>query len=795
MATAKDGSVVRLSDVATVNDGFADLRTEVRVNGKDGVVFSIRKQSGKNTVEVSDAVKAKLAAIEGTFPEGWTAAPIIDLSRFIQNSVEQVEEHIVLGGLMAILIILVFMMDLRSTLISAVALPTSVIGTFFAMYLLDFTLNMMSLLALSLAIGLLIDDAVVVRENIFKHIERGKPPMQAALDGTQEVALSVFATTLTIVAVFMPVAFVGGMVGQFFRQFGITISVAVMISLFVAFTLDPMLSSRFSKVKHPGDKDHFHALKAPFEWVFQQMELTYAAMLDWSLRNKLLVAGLSIGSIVVMGWASSLMGSEFVNSEDRGQFVVEAELPAGTGLAETSRLSDAAERQMLEHPQVTTVYSTIGVDGEPNKVKWRVVTTAKTERNVNIQDIKAAGRAAALTIPGARVTAADPPFVEGAATEAPIMINVQGDTYPEIEGATRKIEDILRRTTGVSDIQVRYSPGRPELQVKVDRQLAADRGLSLAEIAMALRTAMDGSEAGNLRDKDNEIPIVVRLSEDYRQDASALSNLTLQSRSGPVKLGDIARFERLEGPQVIERENRKRQITIWATPIGRPLGDVAAEFEPAIKKAELGPVNVTYDGQLKMMHETNTNMLLALLLGVVFIYLVLASQFESFIHPLTIMLTLPLALVGGVLGLFLTKNTMAMGAMIGIVLLMGLVTKNAILLIDRAIVRVRDHGESPAQAVREAGPERLRPILMTSAAMVLGMLPTAVSNVEGSEFRAPMAIAVIGGVVSSTLLSLIVVPVFYLAIENSKALLSRKVFRRNKRKPEVADVSGLASAE
>lgn len=795
VATAKDGSVVRLSDVASVDDGFADLRTQVRVNGKDGVVFSIRKQSGKNTVEVSDGVKAKLAAIEGDFPQGWTAAPIIDLSRFIKDSVKQVEEHIALGGLMAVLVILVFMMDLRSTLISAIALPTSVIGTFFAMYLLGFTLNMMSLLALSLAIGLLIDDAVVVRENIFKHIERGKPPMQAALDGTQEVALSVFATTLTIVAVFMPVAFVGGMVGQFFRQFGITISVAVMISLFVAFTLDPMLSSRFSKVKHPGEKDRFAALKAPFEWIFQQMEQTYAAMLEWSLRHKLLVAGLSLGSMVVMGWASSLMGSEFVNSEDRGQFVVESELPAGTGLAETSRLSDMAERQLLEHPQVTTVFSTIGVDGESNKVKWRVVTTPKDQRNVNIQDIKAAGRAAALTIPGARVTAADPPFVEGAATEAPIMINVQGDNYPEIEAASRKIEDILRRTPGVSDIQVRYSPGRPELQVKVDRQQAADRGLSLAEVAMALRTAMDGSEAGNLRDKDNEVPIVVRLSEDYRQDASALANMTLQSPSGPVKLGDIARFERLEGPQVIERENRKRQITIWATPIGRPLGDVAAEFEPAIAKADLGPVTVDYDGQIRMMHETNTNMLLALLLGVVFIYLVLASQFESFIHPLTIMLTLPLALVGGVLGLFLTKNTMAMGAMIGIVLLMGLVTKNAILLIDRAIVRVRDQGESPAQAVREAGPERLRPILMTSAAMVLGMLPTAVSNAEGSEFRAPMAIAVIGGVVSSTLLSLIVVPVFYLAIENTKASLARKLWRRNRHDPAAADVSGLASAE
>ncbi len=795
VATARDGSVVRLRDVATVDNGFAEMRTQVRVNGRDAVTFSIRKQSGKNTVEVSDAVKAKIASLESSLPDGVTVAPIIDLARFIKNSVNQVEEHIVLGGLMAVLMILIFMMDLRSTLISAVALPTSVIGTFFVMYLLGFTLNMMSLLALSLAIGLLIDDAVVVRENIFKHIERGKSPMQAALDGTSEVALSVLATTLTIVAVFMPVAFVEGMVGQFFRQFGITISVAVVISLFVAFTLDPMLSSRFSKVMVPGERDRFAWLKAPFVWVFQQMEDTYAAMLDWALRRKILVALFAVGSMVFMGYIASLMGSEFVNSEDRGQYVVEAELPAGTGLAETMRLSDVAEKKLLENPEVTTLFSTLGVDGEPNKVRWRVVTTPKPERDVNIQVLKAAGREAALLIPDARVTATDPPFVEGAATEAPIMINVRGDDYPDIEAAAHEIENILKSTPGVADIQVRYSPGRPELQVQLDRQRAADRGLSLAEMAMALRTAMEGTEAGNLHTDDGEIPIKVQLREEYRTDASALANLTLQTRTGPVKLSDVANFNRVAGPQVIERENRKRQITIWATPIGRPLGDVAREFQPAIAEADLGPVSVVYDGQLRLMNETNTNMALALLLGVVFIYLVLASQFESFIHPLTIMLTLPLALVGGVVGLFLTNNTMAMGAMIGIVLLMGLVTKNAILLVDRAIVRVRDHGEPPAQAIREAGPERLRPILMTSAAMVLGMLPTAVSNVEGSEFRAPMAIAVIGGVVSSTLLSLIVVPVFYLAIENLKGWLRRKLGRSKSSASPAGGADALASAE
>jgi hydrophobe/amphiphile efflux-1 (HAE1) family protein len=801
VATARDGSAVRLRDVADVIDGFEDQTTLVRVNGTEAVTFEVRKQSGQNTVEVAHAVKAKLAQIEKTFPKGMSTALLIDQSRFIEVELDSVQHHIVIGALMAVLIILVFMMDVRSTLISAVALPTSVIGTFFVMYLLGFTLNMMTLLALSLAIGLLIDDAVVVRENIFKHIERGKSPMQAALDGTQEVALSVFATTLTIIAVFLPVAFVKGMVGQFFRQFGITISAAVAISLFVAFTLDPMLSSRFSKTK-THERGAFDWLKAPFEWTLGQIERTYAAMLGWAVRHKLAVAGLSLASLVFMGWVTSLMGSEFVNSEDRGQFVVESELPAGTSLEQTSRLSAAAEAILLKNPEIQVLASTVGVDGEPNKVRWRIATTPKGDRSVKIGELKLEGRNAAQTIPGAKVTAADPPFVEGAATEAPIMINVRGAEFGEIEGAARTIEKILKATPGVSDIQVRYSPGRPELEVELDRQRAADHGLSVADVALGLRTAMEGEESGKLRSSGDEVPIRVRLNESYRADADALKNVTLQTPKGPVKLADVANFQRNEGPQVIERENRQRQITIWATPIGRPLGDVAREFQPAIARAALGQgISVAYDGQLRLMNETNENMAIALMLGVVFIYIVLASQFESFIHPLTIMLTLPLALVGGILGLFLTNNTMAMGALIGIVLLMGLVTKNAILLIDRAIVHVRDHGMTPFKAIVTAGPERLRPILMTSAAMVLGMLPTAVSNGEGSEFRAPMAIAVIGGVVSSTLLSLIVVPVFYLAIENLKRWLPdtvkklRSFAKRGRARASVTPPSAARAAE
>jgi len=774
VASAPDGSVVRLRDVANVIDGFEDQRVRVRVNGEEAVTLEVRKRSGQNTVAIAEAAKARMASLEKDFPKNIKASLIIDQARFIQAQVTQVEHDIVFGGVMAVLVILVFMLDLRSTLISAVALPTSVIGTFFFMYVLDYSLNMMTLLGLSLAIGLLIDDAVVVRENIFKHLEAGKPPMQAALDGTKEVALSVLATTLTIVAVFLPIAFVKGIVGQFFRQFGITISVAVVISLFVAFTLDPMLSARFSKDR--SKRDSFAWLKAPFEWGFRQIELTYKAVLHWSLSHKLIIGGLALGSLVFMVYIAKLTGQEFVNAEDRGQFILEAELPAGTSLSETARLTRSVEMEILQHPEFQVVFATLGEGDQANKVKWRVVASSKLERSATLAELKEMGRKAAQKLSNAKISVTDPPFVEGAVTEAPIMINVRGQEYPDIERVSTQIEKILKSTPGVGDIQVRYSPGRPELSVSVDRNRAADRGLSAAEVALALRTAVEGDEAGKLRQPGlkDDVPIKVRLDKSYRTDATAIANLTLATPRGPVKLGDVVHINRTDGPQVIERENRNRQITLWATPIGRPLGDVAAEFQPQIAKLALAPgMSIFYDGQLRLMNENNSNMAIALLLGVVFIYIVLASQFESFVHPLTIMVTLPLALVGGILALFLTNNTLAMGAIIGIVLLMGLVTKNAILLVDRAIVRVRDHGESPLQAILEAGPERLRPILMTSAAMVLGMWPTAVGNSEGSEFRAPMAIAVIGGVLSSTLLSLVVVPVFYLTIENLKGSISR----------------------
>jgi hydrophobic/amphiphilic exporter-1 (mainly G- bacteria), HAE1 family len=772
VAAAPDGSNVRLRDVAQVEDGSEESRTKIRVNGEPAVTFSVIKQSGTNTVGVSDDAKAKLATLEKNFPPGIKSALIVEEAKYIRENAHEVEIAIFFGGGMAILVILIFMLDIRSTLISAVALPTSVVSTFFVMWLFKFTFNMMTLLALSLAIGLLIDDAVVVRENISKHLERGVDPRKAAEEGTKEISLSVLATTLTIVAVFVPVAFMSGMVGQFFRQFGITICAAVVMSLFVAFTLDPMLSSRFSKAHVKGAVDPYARIKAPFLKVFEANENFYRRVLRWAVTHKLAVVLLGFGSCAGGCATTALNGSDFVNQEDRSQFVVNIEFPSGQRLEETARLTYEAETELVKDKRFTTVFSTIGVQGEINKVQWRVLTLPKSGRKEGINALKDVARQLLVKLPNAEVTVTDPPFVEGAIQDAQIMVQLRGSTYDDLAPLSRKFQGAMKGIPGMADVKVRYNPGAPELQVSVDRDKAARAGIPVATIAMAVRTAIEGDEAGKLRQGKDEIPIKVRLSPSDRASADDVLRMTMWTPNGPVSLRDLAVIDRGEGPNVIEREARERKILVTASTNGRSVGELAKDMQAAFDKIPLPPGSSWhFDGQIKDMNESNTSFLFAFAFAIVLIYIVLAAQFESLIHPVTIMVSLPLAFVGAFFALFGANVTLAMGSIIGMILLMGLVTKNAILLVDRAIIRVREHGETPLHAIQEAGPERLRPILMTSAAMILGMLPTALSNGEGSEFRAPMAIAVIGGVISSTLLSLVVVPVFYLLIEG----LRRKV--------------------
>lgn len=788
VAQSPSGTQIRLSDIATVTDGYADQRTKIRSNGKSAVAFEIQKQSGTNTVDVSKAIQKRLAEIGPELPKGYATAQILDTSEFILENTHEVEVAIVFGGAMAILVILFFMLDLRSTFISALALPTSVIGTFILLDALDFSLNMMTLLGLSLAIGLLIDDAVVVRESIFRRLEMGEDAKTAASKGTREIAFAVLATTLTVVAVFIPVAFMKGIVGQFFKQFGFTVAGAVLISMIVAFTLDPMLSATFAVKVDPHRRRSWPVRM--MEWLHAQVEEAYVMTLRLAVRHRILTVILAFGVFAGSLQLARLMGSEFVAPEDRGQYMVTVELPAGTSLEETERRTLPMEMRLLEDPRFVTIYSKLGPNMEVNKARLRVILTPKTERDVGQAELQEKTRAIiAEMLPDAKISIEPPAFVEGMEEGAPLQVQVRGMNQDRLERNAVAVRRMLDAIPGLSDVRIEYAPGKPEQMLSVDRTRAAELGVPMAMVARTLRTALDGEEAGNLRleeGESKEVKIRVRLQESDRLSVERLGTLPIATPKGFVPLSDLLSAEPSSGPQVIERQDRTRQIVVSGVPTTRSLGEILADLTPMLDAHDFGEDGYyRMEGQVKRMQETGEALGLALALAVLFIYLILAAQFESFVHPLTIMLSLPLAFVGAFVALFLVDASMSMGSNIGIILLMGLVTKNAILLVDAALVNQRA-GESAMDAVMDAGRRRLRPILMTSAAMILGMLPTAINQGAGSEFRSPMAIAVIGGVITSTILTLVVVPAVYLWVDAVLRLAARIKRRLSGRAAEVA---------
>jgi multidrug efflux pump subunit AcrB len=636
------------------------------------------------------------------------------------------------------------------------------------MYLLNYSLNQMTLLALSLAIGLLIDDAVVVREAITHRLEQGEDPVSAASNGTKDVGLAVLATTLALVAVFIPVAFMPGMVGQFLQQFGITISVAVLISLFISFTLDPMLSARLAKQRKVGEHHQENALARAIRGFLDESERVYARILRWVLGHKWLTAGITVLVMVVSFGAAKGLGVEFISPEDHSQFIVQLILPDEASLAQTEARVAEAEKLLQTIPEVKDVYSIVGDNGDVNKARIRVLTKEKHERTKGIQQIKDEARELLTpALVATRLNLQDPPVIDGLGGDFfPIMVRITGPELGHVHEEAERIAQILRDIPGTADVRVEFNPPKPELTIEIDRARAKDLGVSAAALAMQMRLAIGGDVAAKLREGVDETDIRVRLSERDRATPERVRQIQLATPKGLVPVTDVAKVELRDGPSVIEHENRQRQIAVFAQLKGAALGDVAKELRAKVAEKPLAPgYSLIYDGQMKMLTEQNDAFGTAFLLAFVFIYMVLASQFESLKHPFTIMVSLPLALVGALLGLFFGGFHVSMGAMIGIILLMGLVTKNAILLVDGALQYLRE-GDTVDEALMKAGPRRLRPILMTSAAMAIGMVPTAIGKGVGSEFRAPMAIAVIGGVITSTFLTLLVVPVVFAAMES-----------------------------
>jgi HAE1 family hydrophobic/amphiphilic exporter-1 len=786
LAPMPGGGAVRLEDVALVRETIAEPRTLIRTSGRDAVAVEVLKQPGSDTVRVSSRVKALLEELESELRHDFKATPLIDQSQLIRAYSEEVIIAIFFGGAMAILIILLFLLDLRGALISALALPTSVVGTFFAMWALGYSLNQLTLLALSLAIGLLIDDAVVVRESISRRLEAGEDPASAAREGTREIALAVLATTLTLVAVFVPVAFMGGLVGRFFRQFGLTITFAVLISLFVAFTLDPMLSSKLARPQQVGEEHAEGVATRTIRGALDALDRLFARALDYALRRQRSVAAAAALLFGVSLLAGSFLGTDFMSVEDRGQMVVNLEFPAGTRLSTTSERSAAAEAKVLALPGVTSLYAVIGPREEARRASWRINLTDKTERAEGIGAYKEKVRALLAELPQVRFSVSDPPTIEGLGDYPPIQMVVTGPDFGRLREEAELVAGALRAIRGTADVSIQDSPGKPELQVSVERDTAARLQIPAASIALQVRLATHGEIAGKLGEGDREAEVRVRLSSESRESSESLAEMKVVGPLGFVGLAQVASLKRGDGPGIIRRSQRERMIAVTANLApGADLGSVSSALRQRLAGRALPPgYRLRFEGQQLDMDEMSANMLMALGLGLVFIYMVLASQFESFIHPLTIMLSLPLALVGAILGLALTGNSLGMGAQIGITLLMGLVTKNAILLIDGALVHIRE-GDDALTAVRKASPRRLRPILMTSAAMILGMLPTALGRGMGSEFRAPMAIAVIGGVLSSTFLTLLMVPVVFLWVERARSIAAGFLVRKRVPQPQV----------
>jgi hydrophobe/amphiphile efflux-1 (HAE1) family protein len=769
------GKAVHLSEIASVEDGIKEQESLSRVNGKPAVGLSILKQSGSNTVRVADAIRKQIALISTELPPDLHITIARDNSTFIRESVNDVVFDIMYGGLLAVIVVYLFLANMRSTLISAIALPTSIIASFIIMYALNFTLNSMSLLALSLAVGLLIDDAIVVIENIYRHMQDGETAMEAAKAATSEIGLAVMATTFTIVAVFIPVAFMPGIVGRFFYEFGITVSVSVLVSLFVAFTLTPMLSSRWLKEEDEELTNEGSLLRRGLYWfnhAFTVMSAKYRNAIGWSLGHRKTVILGSLGVFILSFFLMRFLGSSFFPSMDQSEFVVVVTAAPGSSLAQTSRICESAESILQSRPEVITTLTTIGAGSDPvTKANILVKLVKKAERKKGVELLMEEARREVSRIPGATFGLQVPGGVGG--NQKAAIMSVRGENLNTLEKLAQQVEYIFRTTPGAADVENSLETSKPEVRLAIDREKASDLGINVGLIAQSARAMVDGYVATKYQEGDEQYDVRVRLN---KADRSSLENVramsiksTKDASNGQkilIPLGSVAEIQQGSGPSKINRWDRQREIRIDANLSGRLLGDVLGDIQKRTKAIPTPPgYSIGVVGLGEIQSESFANILMSLGLAIVFVYIVLASQFESYKYPFAIMLALPMSLIGAVFALIVFKSSISVMSLIGIIMLMGLVTKNGILLVDYANV-LRDRGHERSEALIMAGATRLRPILMTTFAMIFGMMPVAFAFGEGSEFRSPRGQAVIGGLITSTLLTLFVVPVVYSVLDD-----------------------------
>ena len=800
----RGATLVRLGEVAQVVDGPQETDSLALLDGQRSLVLEVQKAQGQNTIEVVDGLERELAALQaaGALPAELGLDRVRDSSRPIRVSVANVRQTLIEGALLTVAIVFLFLNSWRSTVITGLTLPIALIGTFLFMQWFGFSVNMITLMALSLCVGLLIDDAIVVRENIVRHAQMGKNSFAAAMDGTQEIGLAVLATTLSIVAVFLPIGFMQGIIGKFFHEFGLTIVAAVLISMFVAFTLDPMLSSVWHD---PAVQTHGKPQGAPvtlydktlgrvtgwFDRATDRLAGGYERLLRWALKHKLITL-LIAGAIFALSVAMvRLLGTEFVPQADFSETNVAFYTPQGSSLQATEAKARQVDDIIRGFPEVRYTVTTInsGVAAGKTNANLYIRLVDRHQRTRSAQQLAAAFRERLRAVPGITVTQAG--LLEPVGGQKQIEFSLQGPDQAELERLARPLMEQLRAIPGLVDLDSSSKPDKPTVELTVKREAASELGLSTAQIATPLRTLVAGSIAGNWRAPDDQTyDVIVRLAPESRTTLQDLERLPLTAGLNPdgtpriVRLNQVATLTEATGTNQINRRAMLREIQITANVYGRTTGEVSGDIRTLLDKIAFPPgYGFTFGGATKNMQESFAYAVQALAMAIIFIYMILASQFKSFLQPMALMTSLPLTLIGVVLALMMFGSSMSMFSIIGIVMLMGLVTKNAILLVDFAI-RAREgragetgHSTPLARepALLAAARVRLRPILMTTLAMVFGMVPLAFAVSEGSEQRAPMGQAVIGGVITSSLLTLVVVPVVYCYLDDLAGWFKRRL--------------------
>ncbi|MBN9408839.1 MAG: efflux RND transporter permease subunit [Burkholderiales bacterium] len=797
----RNGVPVRLKQVARVADGAQELETLALYNGSRTLLLTVQKAQDENTIAVIDGLTRAVAELTPQLPAGVKLVPIADTSRPIRVAVDNVRQTLIEGALLTVLIVFLFLNSWRSTVITGLTLPIALIGTFLFMYLFGFTINMVTLMALSLCVGLLIDDAIVVRENIVRHVQMGKGAFAAAMDGTQEIGLAVLATTFSIVAVFLPIGFMGGIIGKFFHEFGVTIVAAVLISMFVSFTLDPMLSSVWEDPSihahgKRGERRTFYdrtigRVTGWFDEATERMAGGYQSILRWSLAHRLTTVLGAVAIFVLSLVMVPLLGTEFVPKADFSETTLNFYTPVGSSIEATEAKAKQVEAIVREMPEVRYTLATINTGNAAGKMYASIYVRLvdRKARARSVDEISAALRQRLRQVPGITVTHVG--LMDAVGGNKQIEFSLQGPDLKELERLSRLVSAKIADIPGLVDLDSSVKADKPTIAVDVRRDAASDLGLSVTQLAGPLRTLVAGTNIGNWRAPDDQTyDVNVRLAPEARTSPQDLARLpfSLTAADGTprvVRLSQVADVRESTGPNQINRRDLNREVALNANVYGRSAGEVSAAIRARLDTIELPPgYRYSFSGSTKNMQESFGYAVSALAMAVIFIYMILASQFKSFLQPLALMTALPLTLIGVVLALMMFGSTVSMFSVIGVVMLMGLVTKNAILLVDFAIRAREPHADEAgntvpglprSEALLLAARVRLRPILMTTLAMIFGMVPLAFAISEGSEQRAPMGQAVIGGVITSSLLTLVVVPVVYCYLDDLATWLRRRL--------------------